>query len=485
MTSYVKVGLAGGQVVAVAVKSNGTVSIDTLKSVTSGAVNLVTVVAGENKVMGAIRDGGVEPPPGGWTANTVYEVVYVENDEKEVIVHNNQKNVIKMKVMEVLKKDPETANAIVVWADGKLEEMDFLATPGLLEFIRDKSELRGAGLRGFLGTMQMVKKDKAELNDFVDGVAAASIYLSEVRPHSALPCLTLMALPQVDGLWPGCLFDSHCHLDLLPGGEGEDLEAQLDASLARDGQAVPLSCLGGVLANRCYPRGWPKPEQLGPGARVHISLGCHPKQADQLTPATLARLEGLARAGGVVAIGECGLDYSRGNRVGREVQAAAFLAQLELALRLHLPLVLHAREAEEDCYRLLRAAGVPPHWPIHNHCFNNSWAAASRWLAAFPASKIGLTALVTFPSAGRVQEVARRAPLSRILLETDAPYFRPQGPLVLMEPGARLVRAEPGHVLQVAAAVARLKGCSIQKVLGANLRNVTEIYGIKTDYSRK
>ena len=52
-------------------------------------------------------------------------------------------------------------------------------------FVRDKPELRGAGLRGFLGTMQMVK-DKAEMNDFVDGVAAASMYLSEVRPHSAL-----------------------------------------------------------------------------------------------------------------------------------------------------------------------------------------------------------------------------------------------------------------------------------------------------------
>ena len=290
-------------------------------------------------------------------------------------------------------------------------------------------------------------------------------------------------LPGLDALWPGCIFDSHCHLDLLPGGEGEDLEAQLDASLARDGQAIPLHCLGGVLANRCYPRGWPRPEELGPRARVHLSLGCHPKQADQLTPEALARLEGLARAGGVVAIGECGLDYSRGCRVGKEVQAAAFLAQLELALRLHLPLVLHAREAEEDCYSLLCAAGVPPDWPIHNHCFNNTWPAASRWLAAFPASKIGLTALVTFPDAAQVKEVARRAPLSRILLETDAPYFRPRGALVLMEPGARLERAEPGHVLQVAAAVARLKGCSIQLVLGANLRNVTEIYGIETEYS--
>jgi hypothetical protein len=184
MASSVKIGLEGGQVMAVAVNTNGTVSIDTLKSVASGAVNLVTMMAGNSKVVGAIRDGGVEPPPGGWTANSVYEVVYVENEEKK-IVQTDLKDVIRRKVKEVLQKDQEKFNAIVVWAGGRIEEMDFLDTPGLLEFVRDEPELRGAALRGFLGTMQRAEKDEAQLNDFRAGVAAASIYLSEVRPHSA------------------------------------------------------------------------------------------------------------------------------------------------------------------------------------------------------------------------------------------------------------------------------------------------------------
>ena len=136
------------------------------------------------KVVGAIRDGGVEPPPGGWNANAVYEVIYVENKD-EKIVQNDMKDVIKSKVKEVLEKDQEKYNAIVVWAGGQIEEMDFLDSPGLLEFVRDEPELTGAALRGCLGTMKRVEKDKGQQSDFRAGVAAATIYLSEVGPHSA------------------------------------------------------------------------------------------------------------------------------------------------------------------------------------------------------------------------------------------------------------------------------------------------------------
>jgi TatD DNase family protein len=199
----------------------------------------------------------------------------------------------------------------------------------------------------------------------------------------------------------------------------------------------------------------------------------------------LARLEGLARAG-VVALGECGLDYSKGSQVSKEVQQGVFLTQLNLALRLNLPLIIHAREAEEDCYMVLEAAGVPADWPIHRHCFNDSWAAALKWLRAFPASKIGLTNLVTFPRAAQAREVARRVPLSRLLLETDAPYFQPRGSLVMMEAGVTVRDfSQPGHVLQAAATVAKIKGRPLEQVLRANLRNVTEIYGIKTSYNKE
>jgi len=125
---------------------------------------------------------------------------------------------------------------------------------------------------------------------------------------------------------------------------------------------------------------------------------------------------------------------------------------------------------------------MPPLHPIHVHCFNGPAEVAREWLEGFPAAKLGVTGLVTFPHAANVHQVVRLAPLSRILLETDAPFFPSRAPrLTLWFPGApRPEFAQPGQVLQVAAEVARIKGRSIATVLLANLRNMTEVYGVST-----
>ena len=293
------------------------------------------------------------------------------------------------------------------------------------------------------------------------------------------------SLSSPSSLWPGCLFDSHCHLDLVYrrlATEGQATSC-IEQTLAWDGQEVHQLTMAGLVTNWCFPKSWPRQEELlAKGERVHYSVGCHPKQADQLTPANLARLENLVRGRGVVALGECGLDYSERSTVGREVQALAFLSQLKLALKYNLPLIVHAREAEDDLYRLLGQCCLPKDWSIHRHCFTGDWGAALRWLTTYPASKIGLTALVTFPSATQVHRVALLTPLSRLLLETDAPYFPPRS-RVMMPQQYSFPFSQPGHVLQVAAEVARIKDRSLEEVLRANLRNVTEIYGIKTNYA--
>ena len=140
-----------------------------------------------------------------------------------------------------------------------------------------------------------------------------------------------------------------------------------------------------------------------------------------------------------------------------------------------MPLVLHIRDAEADGYAVLQAAGVPPDWPIHRHCFTGDWDTASTWLEQFPGSKIGVTAMVTYQEAGRVRQVVKNIPLHRLLLETDAPYFLP----------ARTDRARypwncalPGHVIHVAAQVALIKGVQLRTVLEQNLMNVHEIYNV-------
>ena len=181
----------------------------------------------------------------------------------------------------------------------------------------------------------------------------------------------------------GAVWDSHCHLDLLARRlqkvgvkRGENLEVTSE----RDGEGLEDK-FGGCIANFCDPRSWAhgrgRREVVGEldscmaQSRVFLAIGCHPRFADRLGNLQLQRLELLARGrkGGLVAIGECGLDLSHNNNVSLKVQKKAFSAQVSLALRLKLPLVLHIRRAEKEGRQLLQELGVPASWPMHRHCF--------------------------------------------------------------------------------------------------------------------
>ena len=296
-----------------------------------------------------------------------------------------------------------------------------------------------------------------------------------------------------DQLFPGAVFDSHCHLDFAYRRlkrEGQGYVQSLEQCLAVDGEDLGTS-FGGCVANFCHPDDWCQGrsgrlvskdiENTMRDRRVSITIGCHPHYADrmrgsrmdQLSLLVSGRSEYLPRK--VVALGECGLDYSRKNTVDKSLQMKVFSEQLKIALKYMLPLVLHIRDAEDDGYAVLSAAGVPSDWPIHRHCFTGGWEEASEWLKRYPASKIGITGVATYQSAGKVRGVVRKMPLDRILLETDAPYFLPD----------RVDRnkyhrsfALPGHVIHVAAQVAAIKGVELRTVLEQNLINVHDVYKV-------
>ena len=185
----------------------------------------------------------------------------------------------------------------------------------------------------------------------------------------------------------GAVWDSHCHLDLLANRlkrvgvrNGENLEV----TLAKDGEGLKDK-FGGCIANFCNPQSW----SCGRGGReivnelrkcmvqnrVFLAIGCHPRFADQLGDLELQRLEQLARGRNLVAIGECGLDLSNNNKLSLNVQRRAFAAQVSLALRLKVPLVLHIREAELEGRQLLQELNVPASWPMHRHCFTGKTSA--------------------------------------------------------------------------------------------------------------
>ena len=303
----------------------------------------------------------------------------------------------------------------------------------------------------------------------------------------------------------GSVWDSHCHLDFLArklrrenikGGES------LAKSLKSDGQHLG-EMFGGCIANFCDPRDWAQGHHGQEVSKilsscknqsgVFLTLGCHPHFADKMDGTSVHQLQKLARKmkGCVVAIGECGLDKSGKNRVPMEVQKKYFEAQIDIARDLNLPLVMHIRGAEEEAKELLKKKNVPANFRIHYHCFTGTWKAAEAWLRAYPASKIGLTGLVTFGHAKSVREVARKIPLDKLLLETDAPYFLPSG---VRKESYKHTFSQPGHVVHVAAQVnnskkfndinttqsiyqvAALRPESLSEVLAANRKNIKDIY---------
>ena len=320
-----------------------------------------------------------------------------------------------------------------------------------------------------------------------DGLDCTDVFFSS--SPSPLPPYCI----DVSELEPASVWDSHCHLDFLARKlerEGVREGHRLDTSLGLDGQQLGDK-FGGCVANFCDPRDWAMGrhgqqvssvlEDCRTQDRVFLAIGCHPHFADKLLAgARLLQLERLARSyrGRLVAIGECGLDNSLKNTVLMAVQRRAFAAQVELALKLKLPLVLHIREAEEEGRQVLREAGVPKTWPIHRHCFTEGWEVAVSWLRLYPCSMLGLTGVVTFQTAGPVHEVARRLPLQHLLLETDAPYFLPSG---VTRQSYSHSFAQPGHVIHVAAQIAALRKIPTVDVLMANKENIQKCYKIKMD----
>ena len=159
--------------------------------------------------------------------------------------------------------------------------------------------------------------------------------------------------------------------------------------------------------------------------QIWAMLGCHPHSASSYTDQHHSLLSEFMSRRYVVALGEIGLDYSKGNGCPKEVQQDVLRRQISLALFHKKPICLHVREADEDCFAIAKDM-IPSDWPIHLHCFNQTWRVAQRWMNNFEGLFLGFTNLITYPGVTHLHEVVRKIPLSRTLLETDAPYFVPR-----------------------------------------------------------
>lgn len=215
---------------------------------------------------------------------------------------------------------------------------------------------------------------------------------------------------------------------------------------------------------------WEKVSQLTQDhAGVAAAYGLHPWAGHEALD--LERLRELLRAGigaGVaVAVGEVGLDFAVARTPpARAAQVARFSAQVELAVALGLPLILHCRRAVDELLALL--AELAPGHPGVVHGFARSPELASRFLGA--GLHLGLGGMITRPGAHRVRKAAEQIPLDRILLETDAPAVGMSG--LLSE------EVEPRHTVLVAQALARLRGEPLDMIKERTRQNAIELFHI-------
>ncbi|MEO6184655.1 MAG: TatD family hydrolase [Steroidobacteraceae bacterium] len=195
-------------------------------------------------------------------------------------------------------------------------------------------------------------------------------------------------------------------------------------------------------------------------ARLFATAGLHPHHASDLTPALLDELRLLAGHPGVVAIGECGLDYYR-NFSPREAQLQAFRAQLELAATTRKPVFLHQRDAHADFIAILREYRSSLSGAIA-HCFTGHANELDDYLALNLA--IGITGWICDERRGlHLVQMMARIPASQLMIETDAPYLLPRS--LRPRPGRR---NEPAFLTEVAATVAHARGESVQQLAASS-----------------
>jgi TatD DNase family protein len=251
--------------------------------------------------------------------------------------------------------------------------------------------------------------------------------------------------------------DSHCHLPYDGGGSEPAAELVAEAAAGGVGRLVSVGTDAATSAGAV--------EVASRFDAVWATVGLHPHDAAD----GHASLEPLLRTPPprVVAVGECGLDYHY-DHAPRSRQREEFAAQVRLARRLDLALVIHTREAWDDTFAVLAAEGVPERTVFH--CFAGGAAEARRALDL--GAWLSFSGIVTFKGADDIREAARICPPGRLLVETDAPYLAPVP--------HRGKANRPAWVAVVGAAVASLRSEAVATVEDATWASTAEVFGLPT-----
>lgn len=256
------------------------------------------------------------------------------------------------------------------------------------------------------------------------------------------------------------IIDTHCHLDML--STGEDISHIVSRAAASGVAAIITVGINIDSSEKAITIA----SQFD---SVFATVGVHPHNVLELRDDSYAVLKKLCSRNKVVAYGEIGLDYVR-QFAPQPVQREHFARQLALAKKMSLPIVIHDREAHADILHLLSQEAPYPAGGVM-HCFSGDWEFAQKVLEL--NFIISIPGVVTFSKAAALQEVAKKIPLNRLILETDAPFLAPE-PL-------RGKRNTPELMLYTAKKIAELRAISLEEVVMATTENALKLFNISSN----
>ena len=251
------------------------------------------------------------------------------------------------------------------------------------------------------------------------------------------------------------LFDSHAHLN--------DARFNIDRryvlnALEKNGVGAVI-CAGYDIESSEFAL-----KIANENKNVYAVCGLHPDAADDFCEADIDKIRLMLNDKKCVGLGEIGLDYYY-ETPSREKQLILFEKQLQLAKDTSSKIVIHDRDAHEDCIKLVKKYGVTGVF----HCFSGSSEMAKEVVKL--GFYVSFSGVLTFKNARKAVEAAQVVPLDRILIETDCPYLAPVP--------FRGRRNEPRFVAKVAEKIAEIKGISESEAEKITLENTCELYGLE------
>lgn len=251
------------------------------------------------------------------------------------------------------------------------------------------------------------------------------------------------------------LIDTHAHLDLpeFEGDLSDVIQRAHDAGVTTIGTVGidPPSCQRALEIADAYPG-------------VFAIVGIHPHHAAEIGEEDLVILKELARHPKVKAWGEIGLDFYR-NLSPPAIQEERFRQQIQIGMKLGLPLVIHSRSAARETIAVLRQEGAGAYGGVI-HCFSGDAQTAAAYLEM--GFVVSIPGVITFSKARGLREVVKDLPLDSLILETDAPFLAPMP--------HRGKRNEPAYVRFTAETVARMRGLDLTELAAVTSRNACRVF---------